>query len=66
MALDTEMTKGLFDRAPKKENSNIKKDIKRLTINISQDMFKKLKVYSAENDTTMGEVVEKLIKNNIN
>ena len=38
---------------------------KRLTINIRSDVHKKLKIAAVERETTVGEIVEKLVKKHL-
>ena len=38
---------------------------KRLTINIREDLHKKIKFAALDQDTTVGEIIEKLIEKNI-
>ena len=38
---------------------------KRLTINIKKELHKKLKIAAIENETSIGEIIERLVKNNL-
>lgn len=38
---------------------------KRLTINIKKELHKKLKMAAIENETSVGEIIERLVQNNL-
>jgi len=52
-------------KALKRQNANTSKSKRKHTIYLSPEQSKKLRLYAAENDMQLSEVIEKLINENL-
>lgn len=62
---DVKTSKSLSIKASKQEKTKKAEPKKRHTIYLSSSQSKKLKIYAAENNMQLSEIVEKLINENI-